>query len=290
MTENEIMASPSALQAITSGEIDMQVSTARRYPRSIAAFKADALSMACLDVETAESCFYALKRDGKTIEGPGVRLAEIVASCWGNLRVEARVIGDDGRFVTAQGTCWDMERNVLVRTEVRRRVTGSSGKRYSDDMVGVTSNAAASIAVRNAIFKVVPTAFVRDIYEKARACAVGDERTLSDRRARAFGWAAKAGVGEARVLEFLGRSSVEDCGLGDLSVLQGIRTAVQEGTTTLDEAFAKPEAPAAVGKGMAGLRARVTPAAPAAPETSSTTARVDETTGEVVDLPLHPEA
>ena len=211
--------------------------------------------MATLDVETAEACFYVLKRDGKSIEGPGVRLAEIVASCWGNLRVEGRIIADDGRFVVAQGTCWDVERNVVIRTEVQRRVTTKNGQRYSDDMIAVTGNAAMSIALRNAIFRVVPSAYTHAIYEAARRVAVGDERTLVDRRSKAFAWFTKAGVETAKVLEHLGRASVEDVKLDDLGVLQGLRTAIQEGSTTIDQVFAPKAAPAteAPKKGMAAL-------------------------------------
>lgn len=253
-----------ALQAQTRGEIDMQVATAKRYPRSIKAFRDEALSMATLDQDTAEACFYVLKRDGKNIEGPGVRLAEIVASCWGNLRVEGRIVADDGRFVVAQGTCWDVERNVVIRTEVRRRVTGKSGQRYSDDMIAVTGNAAMSIALRNAIFRVVPSAYTHTIYEAARKVAVGDVKTLEARRGSAFAWFAKAGASSDRVLEHVGKASIEDCGLGELATLQGLRTAIMEGTTTIDQAFPAKVDPAATAPGMAGLKAATMGAKPAA--------------------------
>jgi hypothetical protein len=268
-----------ALQSITRGEIDMQVGTAKRYPRSIATFRSEALSMATLDQQTAEACFYALKRDGKTIEGPSVRLAEIVASCWGNLRVEGRIVADDGRFVVAQGTCWDVERNVVIRTEVRRRVTTKTGARFSDDMIAVTGNAAMSIALRNAIFRVVPFAFTNAIYESARKVAVGDEKTLAVRRGQAVAWFAKAGISSEQVLQLVGRPSLDDVKLDDLAVLQGMRTAIVEGSTTVDQllgslASTAPSAPAAAaGTGMDRLKAataataapKVKPAAQAAP-------------------------
>lgn len=283
----EVM-SGGALQAQTRGEIDMQVATAKRYPRSIKAFRDEALSMATLDTETAEACFYALKRDGKSIEGPSVRLAEIVASCWGNLRVEGRVISDDGQFVTAQGTCWDVERNVVIRTEIQRRVTGRDGRRYSADMVAVTGNAAMSIALRNSIFRVVPNAYTNSIYEAARKVAVGDERTLVDRRAKALAWFAKAGATEQRVLEYLSRPSIDDVKLDDLAALQGLRTAIQDGTTTLDQAFARkpePESAAKPETGMAGLRAKV-----AKPEPKPATTATPAPEAPPAEAPAQPDA
>src|SRR5262249_8344200 len=99
---------PSALETLTRSELDVQITTARRYPRSLARFKAAALMMIRMDQATAAACFYALPRrerreDGsfqkKTITGPSVRLAEIVASCWGNLRAGARVIAETDREI-----------------------------------------------------------------------------------------------------------------------------------------------------------------------------------------------
>lgn len=236
-----VLPSTQALESITRGEVDMQVSTAKKFPRSLTKFKQDATTMATLDEETAAACFYTLKRGDSVIEGPGVRLAEIVASCWGNLRCEARIIDEDDRFITAQGTCWDMERNVLVRVENRRRITNRKGETFSDDMIGVTGNAAAAIAFRNAVFKVIPNAFTRAIYEEARSAAMGDSKTLAHRRQLALAWFAKAGISQERVLAMLGKQGIDDIDVACIGILAGTRTALQEGTTTLDEAF--PSAP-----------------------------------------------
>src|SRR6185436_14130544 len=81
----DVTGSPlSVLETQTRGEIDMQISTAKKWPRSIKKFKETAAEMATLDEDTAAACIYALPRDGKTIEGPSARLAEIILSAWGN--------------------------------------------------------------------------------------------------------------------------------------------------------------------------------------------------------------
>ena len=64
-----------ALAALNRSEIDIQIQTAKRFPRSISQFKKTALAMATIDEETAGSMFYKVPRSGKTIEGPSVRLA-----------------------------------------------------------------------------------------------------------------------------------------------------------------------------------------------------------------------
>ena len=233
----EVSAFDGGLEARTRGEIDIQIATAKRYPRSIKTFINHALEAATLDEETAASCFYAIPRDGKTVEGPSARLAEIVASSWGHLRIEARSVGEDDRFTTSRGVAWDLQTNVAVGFEVRRRIAGKSGKKYSDDMIAVTSNAASSIALRNAVFKVVPSPFWRPIYQACRKVAVGDERTLVARREAMMIAFQKMGVLAPRVFALLGVSGVEDITLEHLGTLRGLFTAIRDGDTTIDEAF-----------------------------------------------------
>lgn len=241
--EHSPLASFNTLGTLVRAEIDTQIATAHMYPRSLGTFKKAAISMACLDVETASSCFYALKRSGKTIEGPSVRLAEIVASAWGNVRYGSRVIEIGQEFITAEGSCHDLERNVASTSEVRRRIKDSKGRRYSDDMIVVTANAACAVAMRNAIFKVVPGAFIKPVLDSVRQTAIGDARTLADTRATALDYFHKMGLTDERILATLDRQSVEDIGLEDVATLKGLATAIKDGETTVDEAFPLPSAP-----------------------------------------------
>lgn len=235
----EIHASPlSVLETQTRGEIDMQIATAKRWPRSIKAFKQTAMEMATLDEQTAEACIYALPRAGKTIEGPSARFAEIVLSAWGNSRAGARTMSDEGNFVVAQGAFHDLERNVAINFEVRRRITNQQGRRYNDDMIGTTANAACSIALRNAVLKGIPKAFWSPIYDAARKTAVGDAKTLASRRADMLGYFQKLGASNERVFGLLGVKGADDITLDHLFTLKGLATAIKEGDTTVDDAFA----------------------------------------------------
>ncbi len=217
--------------------IDIQVSTAHRYPRNIARARQEALEMATSDVETAASCFYKLSRGGKEIEGPGVRLAEILGSAWGNMRYSYEIVGETDKFITARGMAFDLEKNVAASISVQRRITDKYGKKYSDDMIAITANAAGSIALRNAIFKVIPKTFIESIYEAAKQVAIGDATTLTLRRQKALEFFQKTGIKTERVLIALGKTSVEEIGLSELETLTGLRTAIKDGDVTLDAAF-----------------------------------------------------
>jgi hypothetical protein len=238
-TESEVMTAESGTVALLNkSEIDMQIATAHKYPRSIKRFRDETLAMVTLNEQVAQECIYSLPRDGKNIEGPSARFAEVVASAWGNSRAGARVVSDQGDFVTAQGVFHDLERNVAITYEVQRRIVDKKGQRFKPDMIGVTANAACSIALRNSILKGVPKAFWSDMYESAREAAIGNVQTLASRRQRALGVLQKMGVQPETVFAFLKIQGQEDITLEHLATLFGITTALKEGDTTPEQAFA----------------------------------------------------
>jgi hypothetical protein len=234
----------SSLEQLNRSEIDVQISTAKRYPRSIKAFKQQAMEMATLDEDTAASMFYVLPRGGKKIEGPSVRMAEVVGSCYGNLRYGARIVSVDDKFVTAQGACHDLEKNIAINYESKRRITDKHGKRYNDDMIQTTGNAAASIALREAIFRVVPRSLFKAIYEEAKLTSVGKATSMNEKRHKAVDWFRKAGATDAQLFTFLGRAGIDEITIDDLITLRGLVTAIKDGETTIEDALAVRESTA----------------------------------------------
>jgi hypothetical protein len=233
----KIIEGESSLSLITKAEIDIQISTAKAFPRSNKMFLDKALSMATLNEDIAGSCAYALPRGGKALEGPSVRLAEIVCASYGNIRAGARVIANDGKTITAQGVCHDLESNYCVTVEVKRKITDKYGKTYNEDMQVVTGNAACAIAYRNAVFKVVPSALVNDIYEKAKEVAKGTAETLVQRRDKAVKYFKDLGVTEKQICEVLEVKKIEDIDLDKLSTLRGMATLIKNGESTIKDLF-----------------------------------------------------
>lgn len=233
----------SAIAAITKSEVESQLDAAHRYPRKIKTFIDEANAMVSRSVDVASMCFYSLPRDGKQIMGPSVRLAEIAASAYGNLHVGARPleVGENDTVCTAQGVAWDLQKNLRVTVEKTRRITGKTGRRFSDDMVIVTQNAASSIALRDAIFRVIPRAYIDEIYKRARAVAVGDVKAIGERRVSVTNRLMQMGATMERILAALGRTDLETITAEDLEKLIGLGTAIKDGQTTVDEAF--PELP-----------------------------------------------
>ncbi len=233
-----ITAEGGTVALLNRSDIDMQIATAHKFPRSIKQFRTDVLDMVTLSESIAQECIYALPRDGKVIEGPSARFAEVIANSWGNSRAGARVVSDAGEFVTAQGVFHDLQKNVAITYEVQRRITDRNGRRYKADMIGVTANAACSIALRNAILKGVPKAYWADMYDAARKTAMGDIKTLPNRRAEAFKAFVGYGIAKEQVLAKLRLQGEEDIGQDELVILRGILTAIRDGDTTPEQAFA----------------------------------------------------
>ena len=230
-------------QAINKSEIDIQVSTAKQYPRSIPDVLNKISTYATMDVETAADCFYVLRRNGSngsnTVEGLSVRMAEIIAGAWGNLRVQTRIVGNDGRTITAQGICHDLETNVAVSVEVKRRITDKYGKTYSEDMQVVTGNAASAIAFRNAVLKVVPKAVTKRVIEGVKQVALGQSLDLETSRQKMLEYFAKLGVTKDMILDYLNLKKVEEIDKEAVFELRATANAIKEGTTTVQETFVK---------------------------------------------------
>lgn len=234
--------------SVVAAEVNQQIATAKKYPRNVRTFIDTATSLATLSEEIAGSCFYRLERkDGrsgqiKVIEGPSVRMAEIVCHAWKNCRAASRVVEETDNFIVAQGVFIDLESNTAVTAEVRRRITDRQGRKFSDDMIAVTANAACSIAMRNAIVKGVPRAFWDQSYNAARDTFRGNAESLGQRRAKMFGYFKQLGISEERVLASVARTSMEAVTLDDLMRLRGFATAIKDGETTIEEAFPDPNA------------------------------------------------
>lgn len=220
--------------------IDIQISTAKAYPRNIKRAIENSIAIVTMDQKTASTCTYSVPRAGKAITGPSVHLAKILAQNWGNLRVEAKVVGIDARQVTCQAVCFDLENNLAIKVEVKRSIMTNKG-RMTDDMITVTGNAGNSIALRNAVLSVIPKAIVDKVYEEAKSKITGDvsdkTKLLARRKQVIDGLKDTYSLTEAEIIGAVGKASVDHLTSDDLVVLIGIGTSIKDGDTDIDTAF-----------------------------------------------------
>lgn len=227
--------------SLARAEVDQQITTAHAFPRSVTKAVKNILTLATLDEQAAGECAYALPRAGKPIKGPSVRLAEIVASQWGNCRVGARVVHVDRieKYVEAEGVFHDLETNTATTARVRRRLSTKTGKLFDDDMIIVTGNAACAIAKRNAILGGVPRAAWGKGYEAAISVLAGDVKTLTERRDRALKAFAVFGVTPEQVFAALEVGGIDDVTLEHMPTLVAMHSSLKSGEATVEEMFPK---------------------------------------------------
>lgn len=245
-TPVEVVATPikeSALSKLERASIDMQISTAHQYPRSISKFKENSLALVTLDEETAASCLYrrpvGKDKHGKETyaEGMSIRMAEIVAATYGNLRVGTRLIESTPRYVVVQGVAHDLESNYLSTAECKESTVDKFGRPYSERMRVVIEKAAAAKARRDAIFAVVPRSSAKFLELAAKNLLFGNASSISKWRTRISEWVKTLGIDTARVWKALGIDGPDDLKQTEIEELTGIKTALQNGDISLDDAF-----------------------------------------------------
>lgn len=218
--------------------VDIQVATAKRYPRNVARVRDSVVALVTMDKDTAQSCSYALPRGDKPITGPSVHLARILAQQYGNIRAEAKVVEITDKQVVSRGTAWDLENNYAVAYEVRRSIVGKYG-RYSDDMITVTGNAANAIAYRNAVLSIIPKGITESALKEAQKLITGDladDKALAERRKKAINYFNSSfGITEKEVLQLLGKQKVDQIKAKDIATLLGIQQSLVDGDTTVDD-------------------------------------------------------
>ena len=233
-----------AIEVMERATVDVQIATAHKYPRDIDKFIDKAKKMVAVDEETAASCIYRRpvgREDGgsgqKFVEGESVRLAEIVAATYGNLRVGTVISEMNPRFVKALGFAHDLESNLASKAECVESTVMKNGKPYSERMRIVMGKAAQAKARRDAIFQVVPKSLCKPIIQKARQIIAGNTRPIGERREAVKIWMSKLSIEPERIFAALNVTCLNDIGEDELEELTGIRTALKDGDITLDEAF-----------------------------------------------------
>jgi hypothetical protein len=220
--------------------IDTQIATAKAYPRDMKKCLAEIMFIVTMDKDTAATCCYSVPRGGKAVTGPSVHLAKIIAQSFGNMRIESKVVAVDARQTTSEAVCWDLEKNLAMKSQIKKSIVGKQG-RFNDDMITVTGNAANSIALRNAIFNVVPRAIVDKAYNAAKELITGDTSTedaLGKRRKEVLERLKTAfSITEQEILSSVGKTAIGQLTTDDLVTLIGLGTAIKDGETTVDSAF-----------------------------------------------------
>lgn len=235
------------LEAQERAAIDIQVATAKRYPRNLRRVLDNSVVIATMNKATAETCRYAKPVGNKTINGPSVHLARIICQQYGNIRVQQRIKSIEHKSIIAEAVAFDMETNYAVSVEARRSIVTKSGQRYTDSVIETNAMAILAIAERNAILKVIPKSIIDHVYSEAFKCAYGDlsdNAKLLKERERIFKeFKNTYGAEEADVIKFIGVNTKEAIVAENIADLVGILQSLKDKEITIDELLGRNEPP-----------------------------------------------
>ncbi len=275
-SDAKILEIPDASQSASNmgiairAELDVQIVTARAYPRNLSKFKRTAIDHATIDVLTAQSCIYSLERwsggKKKYIIGPSVRLAEIAAAAYTNVRVSTSVLGIRGHHIYARTQFMDLENNYGIEAEVSRRVTDRDGKLYNDDMIQTTAAAVSSIAFRNGVFRGLPRVYINQILDECKRVASHNGVSLDDDRRTWIDHWAGLGVDGDRLFSGLGILGPEEITTDTCLLMTGLANRIEAHEISLEDVFPQlSTASFAKQRGSAALAAKLTATSQKAP-------------------------
>jgi hypothetical protein len=234
------------IEAQQRAEYDILIATAKKFPRR----PISKIKEVCRDIITiddtgdiAATCSYTLSRAGKSISGPSVHLAKIIAQQYGNLRVDAKVkqILYKEKQIVAEAVCFDLETNFACKVEVRRSIRDSHGNIYSNDLIVVTGNAANSVAFRNAVFNVIPRVLTDSLLKIARDKVTADIKNEGElvkiRKTIIDSFSKSYKVTEQMLLKYLGLKNIDDIIKEHIPDLRAMYQTLKDGDSTVEEMF-----------------------------------------------------
>jgi hypothetical protein len=213
MEQNNLPA-PSAGLAIEQSravqEIQAALVIAQKFPRDMIAVTGKIMEQ-CKRKALAEKAAWKFPRGGAVQTGPSIRIAEVIATCYGNLEFGWRELDRRIGVSTVEAFCWDLETNTKSKLvfEVPHEISkGNNGpaKRLTDprDIYEQVANQSAR-RLRSRIEAIIPG----DLFDKAMAAckatiAKGDGEPLVDKITKIAGWFKDIGVNQEMLEKYLG--------------------------------------------------------------------------------------
>lgn len=239
-TKQSVMGSLASSRA--SQEVQAQVMVARACPRDEER-SLHVMLAACKRKGMAENAMYAYPKGDKTITGPSIRLAEVMARSWGNMEFGIRELEADADGSLVEAFAWDMESNtrrtITFRVKHLRYSKNGGLTKLTDprDVYEAMANFAAR-RLRACILAVIPDDIQEACVSQVIKTLAGDssDGTLAERVAKMANAFDAMGVSIAALEEFL-RHGIDSTTEVELVQLRGVYTAIRDGAATPDRYF-----------------------------------------------------
>ena len=208
-TTEDSTAMAGAMSAQAAASVQGAVLMAKKFPRDQAAAMERILD-ACTRVGLAEDAEYAYPRGGKTVTGPTIRIAEVIAQNWCNIDFGIIEISQEHGRSQMMAYCWDLETNVrrtqVFVTEHKRKAHGKINVLTDPrDIYELTANLGAR-RVRACILGVIPGDVKEAAIKQCRVTLANSMQAPEEEIKSMIAAFEKLGVTERAVKQRLGKS------------------------------------------------------------------------------------
>ena len=229
-----------------------QVFMAKQYPRDIE-FSWQKILTECQRTTLAEKAVYSFPRGKETVTGPSIRLAEVLARNFGNIKFSYDVLerrpmkGREPGASVIRAWAWDLENNVMVerKFEVKHyRAIKGGGYNLTDDrdIYELEANM-ASRRIRACILQIIPGDITDAAVAACRQTATsGIAQLMSDKAqrpkliAKMIRLFEKMGVNKDDLEDFLNCKS-DDWNADHMMRLKEVKNSLDDNTVTLGDYF-----------------------------------------------------
>jgi len=229
-----------AEQSRAVAEIQAALTIAQSRPRDeMRAFLR--IKTACQRIKLAEQAAYAYKRGSSLVTGPSIRLAEVMAQCWGNLRYGFEELTRKKGESECKAYCWDLETNTMAERKfvVRHRRDKAGGPvelSQERDIYELLANQAQR-RVRACILEVIPGDIVDMAQEEcAKTIEKGGSKPIEDRARDMLVSFKELGVTQEMIEDLL-QHSLSAIVPAEFVRLQQIYKSIRDGVASREEFF-----------------------------------------------------
>lgn len=171
-------------------EVKVAIFMARQSPRNVFQSEQRILD-ACKRPSLAQTAVYSYPRGGARVEGPSIRLAEVLAQNWGNLSFGVKELEQREGESVAMAYAWDLETNVRQEKvfTVKHSKKANGNIKKLDDPRDIYEHVANNGArrLRSCILGIIPGDIVETAVEECNRTLQGNNKgPLKDRVANAL--------------------------------------------------------------------------------------------------------
>lgn len=233
-------------EAKAVAETQAQFVIAKKFPRSEHQCFMSILD-SCKRPSLAEQSQYVFPRGGQLVQGPSIRLAEVLAQKWTNCKVGVEIVSQTNDATEAKAFAIDLENNYQVEASftvkhVRNTKKGTQKLTDERDIREMVQNI-GSRHLRGCILRIIPGDIVEAAVEQCKRTLETSEIPMSEQIKRLIVAFDEVGVKVEHLEARLGHN-LDAIVPQEIVTLRGIFKSIKDGMSKREDffdAFKKPE-------------------------------------------------